>query len=74
MQTILFLARNYLEIGIKKSKAFLNIKAKKKIAVDPQIKISMKRKIKLKNFFGENLSQFFMEIEDYFPRNHFISS
>jgi len=42
MQTILFLARNYLEIGIKKGKAFLNIKARKKIAVDPQIKISMK--------------------------------
>ena len=47
-------ARNYLEIGVKKGKVFLEIKARKKIAVDPQFKIDTKRKIKSwsKNFFN----------------------
>ena len=39
-------ANTYLEIGVKKGKAFLEIRARKKIAIDPLFKISMKRKIK----------------------------
>jgi hypothetical protein len=49
-------AKTYLEIGVKKGKVFLNVKARKKIAVDPQIKIDVKRKIK---FLIKNFSNFF---------------
>lgn len=51
-------ARTYLEIGVKKGKVFLNIKARKKIAVDPHFKINKKRKIK--SYFN-NLSNIFNE-------------
>ena len=51
-------AKTYLEIGVKKGKVFLNVKARKKIAVDPQIKINVKRKIK---FLTKNFSNFFNE-------------
>jgi Methyltransferase domain len=51
-------ARNYLEIGVKKGKLFLNIKARKKLAVDPVLKISATRKLKhclrnISNIFNE---------------------
>ena len=39
-------ARNYLEIGVKKGKLFLNIKARKKRAVDPVLKMDTARKLK----------------------------
>lgn len=51
-------ARNYLEIGVKKGKVFFEIKARKKIAVDPQFKIDTKRKIKS---WSKNLSNIFNE-------------
>ncbi len=51
-------ARTYLEIGVKKGKVFLNIKARKKIAVDPHFKINKKRQIK--SYFN-NLSNIFNE-------------
>ena len=51
-------AHNYLEIGVKKGKLFLMVNARKKIAVDPVIKIRSKQKINaclrdLKNIFNE---------------------
>jgi hypothetical protein len=39
-------ARTYLEIGVKKGKLFLSVRARRKIAVDPVLKISLKRKWK----------------------------
>ena len=55
-------ANTYLEIGVKKGKAFLEIRARKKIAIDPLFKISRKRKIKffLKNF--SNISNEYYEM------------
>lgn len=49
---------NYLEIGVKKGKLFLKVKARKKIAVDPIFKIRPNKKIKAllsdaKNIFNE---------------------
>ena len=41
-----FKARNYLEIGVKKGKLFLNIRARKKLAVDPVLKMDTARKLK----------------------------
>ena len=38
-------ARNYLEIGVKKGKLFLNVRARKKLAVDPVLKIGAIRKL-----------------------------
>lgn len=67
-------AKVYLEIGVKKGKVFLNVKAKKKIAVDPQIKIDVKRKIK---FLAKNLSNFFnkyyeMTSDRFFEENSYL--
>lgn len=55
-------AECYLEIGVKKGKAFLKIKARKKIGVDPNFKIKAKRKLKaiLKNF--SNISNEYYEM------------
>ncbi len=36
--------RTYLEIGVKKGKLFLRVRARKKLAVDPVLKISLKRR------------------------------
>jgi hypothetical protein len=38
-------AKTFLEIGIKKGKVFLKVKARKKMGIDPIIKINRKRKI-----------------------------
>jgi hypothetical protein len=51
-------ARNYLEIGVKKGKMFLNLKAPKKLAVDPVLRMSTARRLKaslgnLSNIFNE---------------------
>ena len=67
-------AKTYLEIGVKKGKVFLNVKARKKIAVDPQIKINLKRKIK---FLPRNFSNFFnqyyeMTSDRFFEKNSYI--
>jgi len=51
-------ARNYIEIGVKKGKIFLEIRARKKIAVDPQFEIGTKRKIKS---WSKNFSNIFNE-------------
>jgi Methyltransferase domain len=39
-------ARNYLEIGVKKGKVFLNVQVRKKLAVDPVLKVTTKGKLK----------------------------
>jgi hypothetical protein len=39
-------ANRYLEIGVKKGKVFLNVPARRKLAVDPEFKIKPKKKIK----------------------------
>ena len=39
-------ARNYLEIGVKKGKVFFKVRARKKLAVDPVLKIVFKHKLK----------------------------
>ena len=39
-------AKIYLEIGVREGECFLRIRAPKKIAVDPQILISAKKKRK----------------------------
>lgn len=67
-------AKVYLEIGVKKGKVFLNVKARKKIAVDPQIKINVKRKIK---FFTKDFSNFFneyheMSSDQFFGKNTYL--
>lgn len=67
-------AKVYLEIGVKKGKVFLNVKARKKIAVDPRIKIDAKRKIK---FLIKNFSNFFnkyyeMTSDQFFDQNSFL--
>ena len=51
-------ARNYLEIGVKKGKLFLKIRARKKMAVDPVLKISTTRKLK---YSFRNISNIFNE-------------
>lgn len=51
-------ARNYLEIGVKKGKLFLNVRARKKLAVDPVLKINAKRKRK---YCLRNISNIFNE-------------
>ena len=55
-------AECYLEIGVKKGKAFLKIRAQKKIGVDPNFKIKAKRKFKaiLKNL--SNISNEYYEM------------
>ena len=66
-------ANTYLEIGVKKGKAFLEIRARKKIAIDPLFKISRKRKIKffLKNF--SNISNEYYEMtSDMFFDKHAV--
>ena len=62
--------RNYLEIGVKKGKLFLKVKARKKVAVDPIFKIRPRQKIKAclsdaKNVFNE----YFEMTSDSFLRN-----
>ena len=51
-------ARNYLEIGVKKGKLFLSVRARKKLAVDPVLKISGTRKLK---YCLRNMSNIFNE-------------
>jgi hypothetical protein len=65
-------AKVYLEIGIHEGECFLRIRAPKKIAVDPQILISPKKKRK---FYFKNLSNIFnqyfdMTSDDFFKGNH----
>ena len=61
-------SRNYLEIGVKKGKVFLNVRARKKLAVDPELKIPFKHKIRAcvrypLNLFNESYE---MTSDDFF--------
>jgi intracellular sulfur oxidation DsrE/DsrF family protein len=61
-------ARNYLEIGVKKGKLFLDVRARKKLAIDPVLKISAKRKWKhcLRNIFNIFNEYYEMTSDHYF--------
>ena len=49
-------AKTYLEIGVQRGKNFFTISAPRKIAVDPQFKIGIKRRLKnLRTFFNDHL-------------------
>lgn len=65
-------ARNYLEIGVEKGKVFLKVNAKKKLCVDPVIKIPFKKKFLscLKDY--HNLFNEYHEItsDKFFKSNH----
>jgi hypothetical protein len=63
-------ARNYLEIGVKKGKVFLNVRARKKLAVDPVMKIALKRKIRACLTQPFNLFNEYYELtsDDFFDR------
>jgi len=61
---------NYLEIGVRRGRIFLPVRAKKKMAVDPEFKISIKDKVawSLKNpcnlradYFEVGSDEFFVE-------------
>ncbi|CAB1056245.1 Biotin carboxyl carrier protein [Olavius sp. associated proteobacterium Delta 1] len=65
-------AQRYLEIGVKKGKVFLQVPARRKIAVDPNFKISFKKK---KDAWLQDASNFFnkyyeMTSDDFFERYH----
>ncbi|MFH1427409.1 MAG: class I SAM-dependent methyltransferase [Patescibacteria group bacterium] len=68
-------AKTYLEIGVEYGSTFLKIRAKKKIAVDPSLKISWKRKIyylpeifKMK-FYKMTSDEFFARRASIFSKN-----
>jgi hypothetical protein len=63
-------ARNYLEIGVKKGKVFLTVRARKKIAVDPVLKISLRRKLKAILANPSNLFNEYYELtsDEFFAR------
>lgn len=65
-------AKIYLEIGVREGECFLRIRAPKKIAVDPQMLISPKKKRK---YYFKNLSNIFNQYfettsDDFFKDNH----
>ena len=65
-------AKVYLEIGVREGECFLRIRAPKKIAVDPQMLISPKKKRK---YYFKNLSNIFNQYfettsDDFFKDNH----
>ena len=65
-------AKVYLEIGVREGECFLRIRAPKKIAVDPQIFISSKKKRK---YYFKNLSNIFNQYfettsDDFFKDNY----
>ena len=65
-------AKVYLEIGVREGECFLRIRAPKKIAVDPQMLISPKKKRK---YYFKNLTNIFNKYfettsDDFFKANH----
>ncbi len=69
-------ARVYLEVGVHKGECFLRIRARKKMAVDPQILISLKRKQKyyIRNPYNFFSKYYHMSSDDFFRRhNTFLS-
>ncbi|CAB1083766.1 Biotin carboxyl carrier protein [Olavius algarvensis Delta 1 endosymbiont] len=65
-------ARHYLEIGVKKGKVFLKVKAPRKIAVDPNFKISFKKKLKACRKDTSNIFNKYYEMisDEFFKRYH----
>ena len=61
-------AKTYLEIGVQNGSTFLRIRAPKKIAIDPSIKISMKAKSFFLIYNPKNLFNHYFEItsDDFF--------
>jgi hypothetical protein len=62
--------RTYLEIGVKKGKVFLSVRARKKLAVDPVLKVSLKRKFRSWIRYPYNLLNEYFELtsDDFFTR------
>jgi hypothetical protein len=55
----------YLEIGVQRAKNFFSVNAKRKIAVDPEFKIGIQRRLKnLGTFFSDHF--FEMTSDDFF--------
>lgn len=67
-------SRTYLEIGVFKGNTFLKIKAKKKIAVDPNVKISKRKIIKwiFRNFCNISAKYYGITSDDFFANKMFI--
>jgi hypothetical protein len=65
-------AKVYLEIGVREGECFLRIKAPRKIAVDPQILISSKKKRKYYYKYLSNIFNRYFEMtsDDFFKNNH----
>lgn len=63
-------ARTYLEIGVREGECFLRIKARRKIAVDPQMHITPTRKRKYIFRYFFNLFNRYVRLtsDDYFMR------
>jgi hypothetical protein len=63
--------RNYLEIGVRNGKCFFEIKAKNKIAVDPEFVISSTKKFKriFSNFSNLNNHWYEETSDDFFARH-----
>jgi hypothetical protein len=60
-------SKTYLEIGVQRAKNFFTIKASRKIAVDPQFKIGIKRRLKnLGTFFQDHFYE--MTSDDFFTQ------
>jgi hypothetical protein len=60
-------SKTYLEIGVQRAKNFFTIKAPRKIAVDPQFKIGIKRRLKnLRTFFQDHFYE--MTSDDFFAQ------
>jgi hypothetical protein len=64
----------YLEIGVAGGASFLPIKARQKIAVDPNFNISKRRKIKwtLKNFYNIVAKYYKLSSDSFFANIKFF--
>lgn len=56
--------KTYVEIGVEAGTTFLQIKAKKKIAIDPKFKIPFYKKLSIYNIFKSKY--FEMESNEFF--------
>jgi hypothetical protein len=69
-------ARTYLEIGVSNGDNFFQIKARQKVAVDPNFRFSGKRRIKwiIKNLFNISAKYYECTSDNYFARNPQINN
>jgi hypothetical protein len=62
---------NYLEIGVRRGRTFLPVRARKKIAVDPEFMISVRDRVlwSVKNPWNLRAEYFEMESDEFFSEN-----